>query len=83
MDEGIKKGIRRLAEDAEAGIARSILRWKYNKEGAPVPGDDDLNIESRRIVDRARGIISRRGMNILNEFKKVYGKSGGKEDSDK
>jgi hypothetical protein len=80
MGENIKKGIRRLAEDAEAGIARSILRWKYKKEGISPPGDDDLETQSRAVADRARGVIAERGMNVWNELKKVYDKSGGKED---
>ena len=32
MDENIKKGMKKLAENAEIGVARSILRWKYKKE---------------------------------------------------
>jgi len=83
MDESIKNGIRRLAEDAETGIARSILRWKYKKEGVSPPGDDDLETQSRQIAYRARGVIADRGMNIWNEFKKVYAKSGVKEDPGK
>jgi len=80
MDENIGKGIRRLAEDAEARIARSILRWKYKKEGVSPPGDDDLESRSRRIADTARGVISERGKSVWNEFKKVYAKSGVNED---
>ena len=82
MDENIKKGIRRLAEDAEAGIARSILRWKYKKEGAEPPGDDDLEKQSRMVADRAKDVLAERGRNVWNEFKKVYVKPESKEDSD-
>ena len=80
MDENIKKGIKRLAEDAEAGIARSILRWKYKKEGTALPQDDVLEDRSRMVADKARRVFSKRGMNVWNEFKKVYTKSGVKED---
>jgi hypothetical protein len=83
MDENIRNGIRRLAEDAETVIARSILRWKYKKEGVSPPGRDDLETQSREIADRARGVISERGLNIWNEFKKVYAQSVVKEDPDK
>jgi hypothetical protein len=83
MDENIRNGIRRLAEDAETVIARSILRWKYKKEGVSPPGRDDLETQSREIADRARGVISERGLNIWNELKKVYAKSGVKEDPGK
>jgi hypothetical protein len=83
MDENTRKSIRRLAEDAEARIARSILRWKYKKEGVSPPGDDDLESQSRRVADTARGVISERGKNVWNEFKKVYAKSGIKEEPGK
>jgi len=80
MAENIGKGIRRLVEDAEARIARSILLWKYKKEGVSPPGDDDLEIRSRRIADTARDVVAERGKNIWNEVKKVYAKSGANED---
>jgi hypothetical protein len=80
MDESTKKVIRRLAEDGEARVARSILRWKYKKEGIAPPGDEDLESQSRRIADTARGVISERGKNLWNEIKKVYAKSGDKGD---
>jgi len=82
MDENIKKGIRKLAEDAEAGIARSILRWKYKKEGTLSPGDDYLENQSRMIADRAHDVIAKRGRNAWNELKKVYVKPKIKEDAD-
>jgi len=83
VDEQIKSGIKRLAEGAQTGIARSILRWKYKKEGVPLPGEEDLEAQSQRIADRARGVISQRGKNILNEFKKVYAKSIGEKDGER
>lgn len=82
MDENIRKGLRRLAEDAETGIARSILRWKYKKDGVSPPGDDDLEARSRRVADRAHDVISERGRNVWNELKKVYVKPKIKEDPD-
>ncbi len=33
MDGSTRNGFRRLVERSEAGIAQSILRWKYHKEG--------------------------------------------------
>jgi hypothetical protein len=80
MDENIKRGIKRLAEDAEVGIARSILRWKCKKEGVAPPQDDELESRSRMVADKAHRVISKRGMNVWNEFKKVYTKSRAKED---
>jgi hypothetical protein len=83
MDEKTKEGIRRLAKDAETSIARSILRWKYKKEGISPPGGDVLESQARRVTDTARGVISERGKNVWNELKKVYAKSAGREEPDK
>lgn len=82
MDEKIKKGIKRLAEDAEIGVARSILRWKYKKEKGIQPSDDDLENQSRRVAGKAHEVIVERGRNIWDEVKKIYAKTGVKEDPD-
>jgi hypothetical protein len=82
MDENIKKGIKRLAENAEIGVARSILRWKYKKEKVIPPGDDDIETQSRMVADKVHDVIAERGRNVWNELKKVYAKTGAKEDSD-
>ena len=82
MDENIKKGIKKLAENAEIGAARSILRWKYKKEGRDAPGDDELKEQSLRVAGKAHEIIAERGRNVWNELKKVYAKTGAKEESD-
>ena len=82
MDENIKRGIKKLAENAEIGAARSILRWKYKKEGRDAPGDDELKDQSRRVAGRAHEVIAERGRNVWNELKKVYAKTEVREDSD-
>ncbi len=82
MDENIKKGIKRLTENAEIGIARSILRWKYKKENGTPPGDDDIETQSRMVAGKAHDVIAERGRNVWNELKKVYAKTAAKEDSD-
>ncbi len=82
MDENIKKGIKKLAENVEIGAARSILRWKYKKEGRDAPGDDELKEQSLRVAGKAHEIIAERGRNVWNELKKVYAKTGAKEESD-
>ena len=82
MDENIKKGIKKLAENAEIGAARSILRWKYKKEGRGVPGDDELKDQSLRVAVKAHEVIRKRGKNVWNELKKVYAKNESKGDSD-
>ena len=82
MDENIKKGIKKLAENAEIGAARSILRWKYKKEGRDAPGDDELKAQSRKVAGKAHEVIAESGRNVWNEFKKVYAKNEVREDSD-
>jgi hypothetical protein len=80
MDEQIKKNVKKLARDAENKVARSILRWKYKKEGKPVPVEHQLENESRYVAEKAHQIIAKRGKTVLNELKKVYVKDDQKEE---
>ena len=70
MDEDIKKDIKRLAKNTELMIARSLLRWKYKKEDKPLPGDRQLDQNTRNLVDKAHEILARRGNRVLSELKK-------------
>jgi hypothetical protein len=80
MDEQIKRNIKKLARDAENKVARSILRWKYKKEGKPVPVEHQLDNESHYVAEKAHQIIVKRGKTVLNELKKVYFKDDQKEE---
>jgi hypothetical protein len=80
MDEQIKKNVKKLARDAENKVARSILRWKYKKEGRPVPVEHQLENESRYVAEKAHQIIAKKGKTVLNELKKVYVKDDQKEE---
>jgi hypothetical protein len=80
MDEQIKKNVKKLARDAENKVARSILRWKYKKEGKPIPVEHQLENESRYVAEKAHQIIAKRGKTVLNELKKVYVKDDQKEE---
>jgi hypothetical protein len=80
MDEQIKKNVKKFARDAENKVARSILRWKYKKEGKQVPVEDQLENESRYVAEKAHQVIAKRGKTVLNELKKVYFKSDRKEE---
>jgi len=82
MDENIKKGIKRFARDAEVGFARSVLRWKYKKEGRPAPSDSDLEERSRQVAVQAHDIVARRGSSVLSGLKQVYRKAGINEKED-
>ena len=74
MDEGLKENLKRMAQDTELRLARSILRWKYKKEGRPVPLESQLEIHSRQVADRAHDVIKRTSRNVWAEMKKVYPK---------
>jgi hypothetical protein len=79
MSEDTKKDIRRALDRAERGITRSVIRWKYRKEGRPVPPDDTLEGQSRQVVDEAHRIIASRGKNVWSELRNIYGKQKGKK----
>ena len=76
MDENTKNGLKKLVEDAEAGIAKSILRWKYKKEGRLAPPDEVMEARSRVVADTAQDILSKTGKTVWNNLKKVYVKEG-------
>ena len=80
MDEQIKKNVKKLALDAENKVARSILRWKYKKEGKTVPEEHQLDNESRYVAEKAHQVIAKRGKTVLNELKRVYFKDDQKEE---
>jgi len=83
MDDQIRESLKKAVEQAETSLAKSILRWKYKKQGTPTPLDHQLEEESRQVGRRAHGIIARRGKSALRELKKAYQKkSEKKEDPD-
>ena len=80
MDDELKKSLKKLAEGAERGVARSLLRWKYKKEGRSVPEDAVLDHESRQVASRAHEIITTRSKNVWRELKGVYSKTQDKKE---
>jgi hypothetical protein len=79
MDDSLKENLKKAVEEAEAGLARSLLRWKYRNEGRSVPAEGSLERQSREIAQQAHQILSKRGRNILKGFKGVY---SGRHDED-
>jgi hypothetical protein len=53
----------------ELKLAKSILRWKFQKEGSPVPDDSELDAAASRLLEEARGIARKRGKNLLDILK--------------
>ncbi|MBW2095711.1 MAG: hypothetical protein JRI80_12565 [Deltaproteobacteria bacterium] len=74
--------IRRALDRMERGITRSVIRWKYKKDGRPLPPDDALEGQSKQVIDQAHKIIARRGRSVWSEFKSVYAKQKNKKEDD-
>jgi hypothetical protein len=54
---------------SELRLAKSILRWKLQKENSPLPDDDELNMAASQILDEAREIARKRGKKLLDVLK--------------
>ena len=76
MDNETKGNMKRIAQEAEIRVAKSILRWKYKKEGRHIPPQYRLENESRQIAGRAHEVLAERGKTVFNELKRVYKKKG-------
>lgn len=61
--------IRNHIRQAELKLAKSILRWKLEKEGSPPLENSDLDAAASRLLDEAREIAKKRGMNLLDILK--------------
>jgi hypothetical protein len=81
MDEALKKGLKKMAKNAELKMAESLLRWKYKKGGKPAPDDESIDQQTRTITDQAHQIIAKRGKRIWVGFKEAYQKARKEEDS--
>lgn len=73
MDEDVKSQVKRAVQSAEKGLTRSLLRWKYKKEGKPIPREEHLDLESGLVADRAHEVIKRRSKTLWQEIKRAYG----------
>jgi len=76
MDKDVKENVKNLMKATEMKLAKSILRWKYKKEGKEIPGDSDLQARSRMITEKANQVLSRSGKSLLKELKEIYRPEG-------
>jgi len=76
MDKDLKGDVKNLMKATEMKLTKSILRWKYKKEGKEIPEDSDLQARSRMITEKANEILSKRGKSILKELKEIYRPEG-------
>ncbi len=54
---------------SELTLAKSILKWKYQKEGRPPPEDGELDTAASRLLDEAREIARKTGKNLFDILK--------------
>jgi hypothetical protein len=74
MADDIGKNVKRIAQEAEAGIARYLLRWRYRKEGRQTPGEAELQRRSRQVAEEAHQAMVKSGKTAWKEIKKAYAK---------
>ncbi|PKN62970.1 MAG: hypothetical protein CVU57_21695 [Deltaproteobacteria bacterium HGW-Deltaproteobacteria-15] len=63
------ESLAKMAQNVEARLTESLLRWKYRKEGKTPPADDQLKDQGRAITDQVHEILLRRGKNIWKELR--------------
>jgi hypothetical protein len=54
-------------------LAARLLRWQFEKNGEPVPDDNQLARRARIIVDDAHRIAKERGKNVMAILKDMVG----------
>lgn len=54
---------------SELRLAKSILRWKLQKDGQPLPENDELDAAASRLLDEAREIARKRGKSLFEILK--------------
>ena len=59
---------------SELRLAKSILRWKLQKEGSVLPDNGELDAAASRLLDEAREIAKKRGKNLLDILKEEAGR---------
>jgi hypothetical protein len=74
MTDDIGKNLKKIAREAETGIARSLLRWRYRKERKQPPGEKELQRRSTQVAEEAHRAVAKSGKTVWKELKKVYAK---------
>ena len=81
--DNIKKSLKKITKNAEKSIAKSIINWKFNKEGKTPPDEAQLEAISTTVTDEANEIISRKSKDIWHSIKKSYKSSENSKDNGK
>lgn len=80
MSDEITRNFKKIVREAETGIARSLLRRRYRKEGKEPPGEEELQHHSRQVAEEAHRVMVKGGMTAWNELQKVYAKGRSKKE---
>jgi hypothetical protein len=67
--KNLAKSLLSRLRQSELKLAKSILRWKFQKEGSPMPEDSELDASASRLLDEAREIARKRGKSLLEILK--------------
>ena len=54
---------------SELRLAKSILRWKLQKDDQTIPNDSELDAAASRLLEEAREIAKQRGKKLLDVLK--------------
>ena len=57
---------------SELRLAKSILRWRLQKEGQPLPEEAELDNAASCLLDEAREIARKRGKNLYDTLKEEW-----------
>lgn len=58
-------------KNQQVKMAMRLLAWQYEKNGSPLPVDEQLQVKARQIVDEAHRIAKERGGNVLGILKQM------------
>ena len=58
-----------MAQNAEARLTESLLRWRYKKQGKTLPDDEQLKSQSKTVTGQVNEILLRRGKSLWKELR--------------
>lgn len=80
MDKETKETLKKTALGAEAKVIKSLLRWKYQRQGNRLPDERQLLDESHQITGRVNEVLTIRGKKAWTELKTAYAKGTTKQE---
>lgn len=67
--KNLANSFRSHIRQGELKLAKSILRWKLQKEGLPLLEEPELDAAASHLLDQARDIARRSGKNFYDILK--------------